>query len=833
MSDAVAQLRAILNLEARRGYRNDAVVGGLDAYARRWHLQMAPLIDGEPAAQRVGAIVDTLCAYPDLSPAARVGAVHELLAMLDSLAPAGATKPAGGTSRPTSKPASTSAAPKPSAASGPATKPAASPPPAPKSTAASPRPPEPAGLDAPLTSLPGVGPTLARHLARLGLERVGDLLWHLPFRYNDYSNLKRIAQVRFGEEVTVQATVRRLEARQTPSGRTLTTVTLSDESGLIEATFWNPYIERVLKVGRSYYFSGKVGSYLGKRVLESPEVEPVGDDPTHTARIVPVYPLTEGVSARVLRKHIRQVVETWASRLPDPLPADLRRRLGFPDVGTALRQVHFPDDLTALNLARRRLAFDELLVIQLGVLRQHRAWQSKPAQPLPLDDAHLQTFLDSLPFRLTRAQERVLADIRRDLSRPYPMTRLLQGDVGSGKTVIAAAAMWAAVCNGAQAALMAPTEILAEQHFRKLRDQLTRLLHPVRGWPLRVELLTGSITGKKREDILAALAEGDVDILIGTHALIQEQVVFHNLAVVVVDEQHRFGVAQRAALRDKGFNPVPHTLVMSATPIPRTLALTIYGDMDVSALDELPPGRQPIKTYWIKPAARERVYRFIADQVREGRQAFIIYPLVEESETLEDVGAAVAEHKRLQTQVFPQFKVALLHGRLSSKEKDRVMRAFAAGEYHILVSTAVVEVGIDVPNATVILIENAERFGLAQLHQFRGRVGRGPYPSYCILVSDPTSDESTERMRAMEQTQDGFLLAEIDLRLRGPGEFFGTRQSGLPDLKLARLSDTRLLELARGEAEKLLAADPDLIRPEHRLLAHRVADFWAREIDLS
>ncbi len=818
MSEAVAQLRAILHLEARRGYRNDAVVGGLDEYARQWHLRMAPLVNGKETAQQVAAIVDLLLRYPDLAPAARVNAVQTLLTMSEALLPA--TEAVG----PTRSPRQNT---KPASAASTRAKPMSSPP------ATSPRAAELAGLDAPLTSLPGIGPALARSLARLGLQRVGDLLWHLPFRYNDYSNLKPIARVRIGEEVTVQATVRHLDTRKTSGGRTLTTVTLSDASGSIEATFWNPYIHRVLRVGQVYYMSGKVGSYLGKRVLESPEVEPAGDDPTHTARIVPVYPLTEGLSARVLRKHIRQVVEAWAPRLPDPLPAELRHRLGFPDLGAALRQVHFPDDLTTLNLARRRLAFEELLIIQLGVLRQHRAWQSKRAQPLAVDDAQLRAFLDVLPFRLTRAQERVLADIRRDLQRPYPMTRLLQGDVGSGKTVIAAAAMWVAVSNGAQAALMAPTEILAEQHFRKLRELFARLLHPRRGWPLRVELLTGSITGKRREEILAALAAGDVDILIGTHALIQEQVVFHNLAVVVVDEQHRFGVAQRAALRDKGFDPVPHTLVMSATPIPRTLALTIYGDMDVSAIDELPPGRQPIKTYWVKPGARERVYRFIADQIEEGRQAFIIYPLVEESENLEDVGAAVAEHKRLQTQVFPQFKVALLHGRLSSKEKDRIMRAFAAGQYHILVSTAVVEVGIDVPNATVILIENAERFGLAQLHQFRGRVGRGPYPSYCILVSDPSSDESNERMRAMEQTQDGFALAEIDLRLRGPGEFFGTRQSGLPDLRLARLSDTRLLEMARHEAEKLLSTDPDLSHPDHRLLASRVAEFWSREIDLS
>ncbi|NOZ70450.1 MAG: ATP-dependent DNA helicase RecG, partial [Chloroflexi bacterium] len=483
--------------------------------------------------------------------------------------------------------------------------------------------------------------------------------------------------------------------------------------------------------------------------------------------------------------------------------------------------------------------FDELLIIQLGVLGQRRAWQELPAQPLPLDEAHLQTFLEKLPFQLTQAQQRVLADIRRDIAHPYPMTRLLQGDVGSGKTVIAATAMWAAVCNGAQAALMAPTEILAEQHFRKFQELFGQLLHPRRGWPLRVDLLTGSVTGQKRQELLDALAAGDSDILIGTHALIQETVQFHNLALIVVDEQHRFGVNQRAALREKGASlnenasNTPHTLVMSATPIPRTLALTIYGDMDVSAIDELPPGRKPIKTYWVKPDARPRIYQFIREQVAAGRQAFIIYPLVDESDRLEDVKAAIAEHKRLQTEVFPQLNLGLLHGRLSGKEKDAIMRAFAGGEYHILVSTAVVEVGIDIPNASVILIENADRFGLAQLHQFRGRVGRGSHASYCILVSQPKSDESSKRMRAMEQSQDGFELAEIDLRMRGPGEFFGTRQSGLPDLRLARLSDTRLLEIARREAEAILAQDPHLSHPDHALLAQQTTEFWTQEMDLS
>ena len=833
MTTAIDTLRNILALEARRGYKNDAVLGGLDRLAESWEPKARAEVASDDAAARVAEIAGMLRDYPQLPAGARASTVRHLQGLLDELARASrrrgkrATARRGGGAR----------ARKDESAKGEER----------EGARARRRAPKPrftdSPLEAPLTTLPGIGPKLAETLARLGLTQVGDLLWHLPARYQDYSQLRTIKELRIGEEVTVRATVHSLFSRRTRTGKKLTTAKLFDKTGTIQAHFWNPYIQKYLFPERTYYFSGKIKSVSGQRVLDNPEFELASDDPTHTARIVPIYPLTEGLSPRVLRKHIRQVVETWADRLPDPLPRALRQRLGFPAIGQALRQIHFPENEEALQRARRRLAFEELLVIQLGVLGQHRAWQSKPAQPIHLSDDLLTPFLDLLPFQLTAAQQRALAEIRADLARDFPMTRLLQGDVGSGKTVIAAAAMWAAAVNNAQAALMAPTEILAEQHHRKLADLFSQLVHPHKGWPVRVELLTGSVQGKKREAILAALAAGEIDLLIGTHALIQEGVRFHDLAVVVVDEQHRFGVAQRAALREKGaqFNDpagpgagkTPHTLVMSATPIPRTLALTIYGDMDVSVIDELPPGRQPIETYWVKPDKRARIYNFIRKQVEEGRQAFIIYALVEESERLEEVGAAVAEHKRLQEKVFPDLRVGLIHGRMTGREKDGVMRAFAAGEYDVLVSTAVVEVGIDVPNASVMVIENADRFGLSQLHQFRGRVGRGPYRSYCILIADPKTATGAERMRAMARTQDGFELAEIDLRMRGPGEFFGSRQSGLPDLRLARLSDMRLLMLARQEAQAILDADPDLTQPEHRLLAQRAADFFAQDMDLS
>ncbi len=826
MTSAIQTLQNILALEARRGYKNDAVTGGLERFAESWEPQARREAAGADAQERIAEIVAMLRDYDLLPESARPSTLRHLQRAVAGLGKMNARAQRRRQDKKTPARQATSDAEAPSGAR---------------------RAPRPrftdSPLQAPLTTLPGIGPKLAGTMARLGLTQVGDLLWHLPARYQDYSNLRTISELRIDEEVTVRATVHSMFSRRTRTGRKLTTAKLFDKTGTIQAQFWNPYINKALFPERTYYFSGKIKSLGGRRVLDNPEFEIASDDPTHTARIVPIYPLTEGLGARALRKHIRQVVETWADRLPDPLPDEVLKRLDFPRLGQALRQIHFPDDARSLEQARRRLAFEELLVIQLGVLGQHRAWQSKPAQPIPLADKTLAPLLDALPFRLTAAQQRVLAEIRADLAHDYPMTRLLQGDVGSGKTVIAAAAMWAAVVNRAQAALMAPTEILAEQHYRKLADLFGQMVNPNTGWPVRVALLTGSVLGKKREALLAALAAGEIDILIGTHALIQGGVAFHDLAMVVVDEQHRFGVAQRAALREKGpalnapdspaAGKTPHTLVMSATPIPRTLALTIYGDMDVSVIDELPPGRQPIDTYWVTPDKRPRIYAFIRKQVEAGRQVFVIYALVEESERLEDVGAAVAEHKRLQTKVFPDLKVGLIHGRMTGKEKDAVMRAFAAGDYDVLVSTAVVEVGIDIPNASLMVIENADRFGLSQLHQFRGRVGRGPHKSYCILIAQPKSATGEERMRAMARTQDGFELAEIDMRMRGPGEFFGIQQSGLPDLRLARLSDTRLLALARQEAQAILDSDPELAKPEHRLLAQRTAAIFQKEMDLS
>jgi ATP-dependent DNA helicase RecG len=686
------------------------------------------------------------------------------------------------------------------------------------------------GLDAPVTVLSGISTSFAEKFARLGVTTIRDLLFLLPRRYDDYRSLKPINRLEYGEEVTIIASVWDAGLRRTRGGVPIFTATLSDGSGMIQCTWFNQqYLGDRIKPKMQLVVSGKVEEYLGRLTFQSPEWEPLERELLHTARLVPVYPLTEGISIKWLRKLIKRTVDYWAPRMTreEHLPETVRQSANLMNLAEALDHIHFPDDWSDLERARQRLAFDELFVVQLGVMRQRQAWRSQPGRALAFNPSTVEGFIKSLPYPLTGAQRRALDQILADVKSPVPMNRLLQGDVGSGKTVVAAAAMMATVASGAQAALMAPTEILAEQHFKTL----TKLFAGQAANRPTVELLTGSTPDKER--VYARLASGEINIVVGTHALIQPHVGFRALGLLVIDEQHRFGVEQRAALRDKGparYNP--HVLVMTATPIPRTLALTLYGDLDLSIIDEMPPGRQHIETRWLFPTERERAYGFIRAQVDKGHQAFVICPLVEESDKIE-AKAAVEEHARLQKEIFPNLKLGLLHGRMKSDEKDAVMGAFARGELHVLVSTSVVEVGIDVPNATVMLVEGANRFGLSQLHQFRGRVGRGPHASYCLLLADSTTATSDERLKAIESTNDGFALAEKDLELRGPGEFFGTRQSGLPDLRVARLADTRLLELAREQAQRLFQIDPTLSAPEHRLLAQRVERFWSAASEAS
>ncbi|MFN8499407.1 MAG: ATP-dependent DNA helicase RecG [Anaerolineae bacterium] len=689
-------------------------------------------------------------------------------------------------------------------------------------------------LDGPMTQIPGVSGVYAKNLARLGVATIRDLLFLIPRRYEDFSRLKTIHQLMYGEEATIVGAVQSTNNRRTAKGMTITTSVLSDATGYIQATWFNqPFLLQQLRPGRQIVLSGRVESYLGKLVYQSPEWEPLDQELIHTGRLVPIYPLTQGIGPRWMRNTAKRVVDAYAPRLSDPLPAWLVAQEGLLPLAQAVQQAHFPDNPDTLAEARRRLAFDEFLLIQLGVLRQRRAWQANTGRPLIIAPEQLDEFTSALPFALTGAQQRVLDEILRDMASSRPMSRLLQGDVGSGKTVVAATAMLATWANGAQAALMAPTEILAEQHAKSLRRLFARWADATGRPAPEVALLTGSLGQADRRSAYAAIAAGETPFVVGTHAVIQADVEFANLGLAIVDEQHRFGVGQRSLLRQKGRDATPHLLVMTATPIPRTLALTVYGDLDLSIIDEMPPGRTPIKTKWVLPRERERAYSFVESQVQAGRQAFVICPLIEESENME-AKAAVQEYERLQQQIFPHLRLGLLHGKMKAAEKEAVMADFYRGDIHILVSTSVVEVGIDVPNATVMLIEGANRFGLAQLHQFRGRVGRGEYQSYCLLVADDgISEEGKVRLEAMERTQDGFELAEEDLKLRGPGEFFGTRQSGLPDLAVAKLSDVKTLEHARRVAEQVFEADADLSQPEHAALRRDVDKFWSGEGDLS
>lgn len=816
MPTPTEKLTKILHLEAEK-CQDRAVFGGLARYAETW-LQEAGATFGAQAAGWVQEIADRLLTYSSLPDhSSRQQAVTALLELLEA-------PPSSRSAQPEEEPEQT-LSPAPTAAE--------TAPPVPTPPPTRPAPPTPVsdhprtGLDSPVTALQGVGPGQAKRLAKLGLYTIRDILYFFPRRYDDYSQLKPINRLEYGEDVTIIAQVWEAGVRETRGGSTLFKATLSDSTGFMEVTWFNqPYLADRIKPGQQIVISGRVDEYLGRLCFTSPEWEPLEEELLHTARIVPVYSLTKGVSARWLRHLTKRTVDYWSKRLPDHLPACVRQEEGLLDLETAIVQIHFPDSQELLKQARHRLAFDELFVLQIGLLRQRHLWRSVPGRPLAVDDIRLDDFVHSLPFELTLAQQRTLREIVADMRSEQPMNRLLQGDVGSGKTVVAVAAMALTVAAGFQAAMMAPTEILAEQHYQSINS----LFEQTPGPKPTIRLLTGSVTGQDREEIYAGLADGKVRLVVGTHALIQESVQFKELGLGVIDEQHRFGVHQRSALRQKGYNP--HLLVMTATPIPRSLELTLWGHLDVSKIDEMPPGRQPVRTQLILPTERERAYAFVHSQVERGHQAFIICPLVEESDKIE-AKAAVEEHKRLQKHIFPELRLGLLHGRMKGEEKEATMARFAHGDLDILVATSVVEVGIDVPNATVMLIEGAERFGLAQLHQFRGRVGRGEAPSYCLLVSDSTSPEALERLQAVEATNDGFELAQKDLELRGPGEFLGTRQAGLPDLKLAKVTNLELVEAAREAARRFFETDPELADPDNRLLARKVAQFWQEKGDVS
>jgi ATP-dependent DNA helicase RecG len=686
------------------------------------------------------------------------------------------------------------------------------------------------GLKAPLITIRGIGPELSKRYANLGVKTLGDLLYYFPRRYDDYSQLKPINRLEYGDELTIIATVQStLITQQKNKNMSRIEVVVSDGTGFLRLIFFRygpevaRYMENQFKHGNQLVISGRVDMYLGRLQMRDPDYEPLEKIHLNTNGIIPVYPLTAGLSQNTIRKDIHEIINFYGNKIIDFLPAEIKRSANLIDLSVALHQVHYPANQNLLVSARERLSFDEIFLMQLGVLQQKQNWQSGTAQKFSLSEEKLKRMLSSLPFTLTNAQNKVLGEVQGDLDSGIPMNRLIQGDVGSGKTIIAALASCIVADSGAQSALMAPTSILAEQHYNTLSKLAASMPEDSPLHQSEIRLLTGDTPQKERDELFKALADGSVKLLIGTHALIESPVKFKNLQLVIIDEQHRFGVAQRAALRQKG--QTPHLLVMTATPIPRSLALTLYGDLDLSVMDEMPVGRIPVETHVLHPLERERGYQIVTSQIQQGFQAFFVYPLIEKGDD-DEAKAAVEEHDYLQREIFPNLKLGLLHGRMKADEKENVMREFRDKHFDILVSTTVVEVGVDIPNATVMLIEGANRFGLAQLHQLRGRVGRGESKSYCLLVPDNEDALQNERLEVMTQTNDGFVLAEKDLQQRGPGDFIGSRQSGFAELKMATYTDLKTIEKARVLASDLYKKDPDLSQAENQLLQEKLADFW-------
>jgi ATP-dependent DNA helicase RecG len=687
-------------------------------------------------------------------------------------------------------------------------------------------------LDFPIQYIKGVGPNRARLLTRLNITTAKDALYYLPYRYEDRSNIKKICDLQYGNAETVSGKVISADVIKLP-GRNLKIfeLVLNDGSGVLKGKWFNqPFMKKTFTVGDQVLLCGTVkkNPYRGIGFeMDNPEYEIMSDGEDafiHLNRIVPVYRVTRGLSVRQMRSILFQVINTCISDVCEFLPDDILRKHGLPGLPDSLSQIHFPAEHTRIELLNKgvtdfhkRLSFDELFMLQMGILIMKKRRVIEKGIAFRPDDSLRKRLLAMLPFKLTGAQERVSADILRDMESPHPMNRLIQGDVGCGKTIVALMAMTSAAECGYQSALMAPTELLAEQHYITIYRRIQNL-------GLKICLLTGS----KKERPLDEIASGDIDMVVGTHALIQEGVQFKKLGLAVIDEQHRFGVMQRALLRKKGL--YPDVLVMTATPIPRTLALTVYGDLDYSVIDELPPNRRPVTTLLFSSKQKDSLYKLIREEVTKGRQVYVVYPIIEESEKTDLRSATLG--KSAFEKIFPEFTIGLIHGRMKPQEREEIMTAFKKGMLNILVSTTVIEVGVDVPNATLMIIIHAERFGLSQLHQLRGRIGRGSHQSYCILVAyGPYGEEAARRMRIMVKSSDGFRIAEEDLAIRGPGEFLGTRQSGMPDLRIANIvRDALLLNEARKEAFAIIERDPEI--KQYPLFRESLETFWKGKMEL-
>ena len=673
--------------------------------------------------------------------------------------------------------------------------------------------------------LKGVGPKRSEIFGRIGIHTIHDMLHYFPRDYKDRTRIQKISEAKIGAEITIKGKILAIQNRMARNRKYILEAFVTDETGSIAATWFNqPFLMNKFHVGDNLFLHGKVGAYKYLQLL-SPEYEVIQDAETNIKEggIIPVYSLTEHISQTQFRKIMKESVHHFTDRIEELLPQEILVKNQLLPLDKAIREIHFPETFDALKRAKTRLVYDELLTLEMAMALRRSGIKEETGIAFkagPNVDAHIRNLI---PFALTNAQERVIREITTDMRSNKPMNRLLQGDVGSGKTVVAIYAILAAIANGYQAAFMAPTEILSEQHFQTIQKYLQHS-------HVRMQLLTGSTNSKFKKDVLEKIRTGQIDLVIGTHALIEDTVQFKKLGLVVIDEQHKFGVIQRLKLKEKGFQP--DVLIMTATPIPRTLSITLFGDLDISILDEMPPGRTPIKTFWISKDKETASYNFIHGEINKGRQVFIVYPLVEESAVL-DLKAAVTEAKRLQHDVFPACKVGLLHGQMKSGDKDKIMTDFKEKRYDILVSTVIIEVGIDVPNATVMVVEHAERFGLAQLHQLRGRIGRGSELSYCLLFGNPKTNEARERLKIMTKTCDGFKIAEIDFKLRGPGEFFGTRQHGLPELKISDLiKDFPILKQARSDAFEIVSKDPHLTQETHQKIRQKVLETFKDKLEL-